>query len=292
MNSRRITLIVAVVLAVATGLLTLHYLSGVNQKVRAQVVITAPVVIASVDIPLHARIKPQMLAKVQRPANTIEPGTLSDASQAVGDVALATIRAGKPIVQTQVGEPATVGVAGSLRFGERAITIPVDMVKAVAGLLEPGDHVDVIASLGGATGSRQPNGVTIIRDATVLAINQQTSMAAAPSPPPIGAAPVATPMLPPSTVTLAVSSHQADLLTVADLNATLRLALRPPEEPKGSTPLETLNLASSGPPAASAPMMPPAMQPPLAGPRAPTASAARKEPVGIPVIIGDKLVRE
>jgi len=283
MNSRRITLIVAVVLAVATGLLTLHYLTGVNQKEKAVVVQTSPVIVASVDIPMHARIKPQMLTKVLRPMNSIEPGVVVDASTAEGDVALAAINAGTAIMQTQIGQPASVGVAGALHDGERAITIPVDSVKSVAGLVQPGDHVDIVASIGTGGGGRSPESATIIRDATVLAVNDETSTVAA-SPPPIGT--IAPTKLPPSTVTLAVSARQADLLTVADLNATLRLALRPPDEPKNSTPAETLDLAAAPPAAPAPPAAAPAAAP------APAAAAPAKPKPGIPVIDGDHIVQE
>jgi Flp pilus assembly protein CpaB len=51
MKNRRITLIVAVVLAVATGLLTLRYLASLNKQSQVQAVQMNPVVIASVDIP-------------------------------------------------------------------------------------------------------------------------------------------------------------------------------------------------------------------------------------------------
>jgi hypothetical protein len=62
---------------------------------------------------------------------------------------------------------------------------------------------------------------------------------------------------------LGVTPAQADLLTVADINTTLRLALRSPEEPVRSLPEEKLVFADLG--AATVPAAPPVMNvpPPL-----------------------------
>jgi Flp pilus assembly protein CpaB len=60
-----------------------------------------------------------------------------------------------------------------------------------------------------------------------------------------------------TTVTLEVTPKQADLLVMADLNTTLRLALRSPKEPLNSEPTEALHFPNStgssaaGPPPAA-----------------------------------------
>ena len=280
MNSRRITLIVAVVLAIGTGVLTLHYLTGVNKTAQAQVVEMRPLIIANVEIPARSKIRPQMLTKIMKPAAEIEPGAIVDAKQAEGDVTLVTIPQGAPLTQGKIGVPASVGVTGRLKNGQRAVSIPVDNVKSVSGLIEPGDRVDVVASVGASGGTRAPHAATIIRDATVLAVNAVIEPNTDASPPPGGAAPTSGP----TSVTLAVTAAQADLLTVADLNATLRLALRPPDEPLRSLASETLDLQQAAPPAAAAPAAP-------AQPAAPVTSPLPKPTVpGVTIIDGDKVV--
>ncbi len=280
MKSRRITLIVAVVLAVATGVLTLRYLSSVNKQSQAQVVEMKPVVVASVAIAVRTKLKPQMLTKVMRPVTLIEPGSIDDPKEVEGDVALIDIPAGSPLTQSKVGVPATIGVTGRLKPGQRAVSIPVDMVKSVSGLVEPGDRVDVMASLLGS-GTRSPHTSAIIRGATVLAVNSTIDPDTSASPAPAGGAPAP----PPSTVTLAVSAAQADLLTVADLNANLRLALRSPDESVRSLPAEAIDL--SVPPVAAAAV-------PVAAPPAQPASQAKPAPqatnAGVLFIDGDKSV--
>lgn len=279
MKNRRITLIVAVVLAIATGVLTLRYLSSLNAQSQVQAVEMKPVVIANVDIPARTKLKPQMLTKVMRTASTIEPGTVVDPATVAGDIALTTILHGSVLTQSKIGVPGVIGVTARLRPGQRAVSIPVDMVKSVSGLIQPGDRVDVMASTP-TMGTRGPRTATIIRGATVLAVNQTIDPNAAASPAPGAAA--APPASAPGTVTLAVSAAQADLLTVTDINTTLRLALRSPDEPVRSLAVETVDLSIPAAAAAAAPAGAPAVA------QQPVRSAPQAPADGVVFIDGDK----
>jgi len=277
---RRITLIVAVVLALGTGILTLRYLASLQQKadVQQQAVETRAIIIAARDIPARAKITPDMLIRSQRPGSEIEPGALADAKQAEGDIALITIPAGSTLTATKVGRPIEVGLTYRLKPGMRAISIPVDRVKAVSGLIQPGDRVDVLASVPRAPGV-QPKAVTIIRGALVLAINQTLEIAGAtPSPDSVNLV----------TVVLGISAAQSDLLTMADLNTTLRLALRSPQEPVRSMLAE--NLVFPDIPAATGPgpiQAFPNVPPPMFAARPP---AVFGPPSSVTIIDGDKVI--
>jgi pilus assembly protein CpaB len=277
-NTRRITLIVAVVLALGTGILTLRYLSSIQQQaaVQQQQIELKPILIASKDIPARMRITPDMLTRVQRPATEIEPGALAEPKQVEGDIALITIPTGSTLTETKVGRPAEVGLTVRLKPGMRAISIPVDRVKAVSGLLQPGDRVDVLAAVPKVPG-QQPKAVTIIRGALVLAINSTLETAGA-TPSPENANLV--------TVTLGVTAQQADLLTMADLNTTLRLALRSPQEPVRSMVAEALYFPEANAPSEVSPAAPY----PIAAAPIPPVAAAPVGPPGVTVIDGDKVV--
>jgi pilus assembly protein CpaB len=277
-NTRRITLIVAVILAVGTGVLTLNYLSSLNKQqapVATQTEMKS-VVITNRDIPVRSKITADMLTKVTRPAAEAEPQAISDPKQADGFVALIAMPAGSTVTQTKIGEPGEVGLTARLKPGMRAVSIPVDRVKAVSNLIQPGDRVDVLAAVSKGTGI-PPKTFTIIRGALVLAIGQQLEqIQQSASPPPADSGG--------GTVTLGVTPQQADLLTVADLNTTLRLALRSPQEPVSSLPAETLtfaDLGSSAPPPAANTVPPPVPVP------APSAMPAKKTGPAVPVIDGD-----
>lgn len=246
MNSRRTTLIVAIVLAIGTGWLTLNYLSSLQRQTNAN---SAPreVIVAAQDIPARVTITPDMLAHVTRPASAIDPNAILDPRQAVGALTLITIPAGSSITSAMIGHPTDVGLPVRLKPGMRAVSIQIDKVKGVSGLIEPGDYVDVIADPPKAS-AVPPPAAAILRGIRVLAIGESLEYSSAtPSPQEANS----------STVTLEVTPKQADLLVMADLNTTLRLALRSPKEPLNSEPVEALHFPGPvGGPAEGAPAAP------------------------------------
>lgn len=245
MNSRRTTLIVAIVLAIGAGWLTLNYLSSLQRQTNAN---SAPrdVLVAAQDIPARVTITPQMLAHVQRPASAVDPNAVTDPHEAVGALTLITIPAGSSITTAMVGHPSDVGLPVRLKPGMRAISVQIDKVKGVSGLVEPGDYVDVIADPPKAA-AEPPPASAILRGVRVLAIGESLeNSSATPSPQEANS----------TTVTLEVTPKQADLLVMADLNTVLRLALRSPKEPLNSQPVEALHFPGPSGPADSGPSGP------------------------------------
>ncbi|MBD5634349.1 MAG: Flp pilus assembly protein CpaB [Candidatus Eremiobacteraeota bacterium] len=262
----------------AAGLLTVRYLGSI-QKAPPAVVEMRTVVVASRDIPAHQKILPEMLAKVQKTADQVGPGSLTDPKQAEDDVSLVAIPAGAAVTSTQIGEPASIGITSKLAPGMRAISIPVDYVKSVSGLIEPGDRVDVLASSGRGKATR-----TIIRGAVVLAVNDSLE----PQPPSTSAAPAGSVAASsPAAVTLGVTPEQANALTYADLNTTLRLALRSPGEPVRSFAPQALTM--DDPDSGAARPDVPSLRPLPAASASAAAPAAKPTP-GIQVIEGSEIV--
>ncbi|HEY8297720.1 MAG TPA: Flp pilus assembly protein CpaB [Candidatus Baltobacteraceae bacterium] len=253
MNTRRTTIIVAVLLAIGTGWLTLTYLRSFQQA-NAPANELRRVLVATQDIPARSPITPAMFTVATRPMKQTDPDAIGDPARVAGSISLIGIPAGSLLTQSKVGHPIDVGLSVRLQPGMRAVSIAVDRVKGVSGLLEAGDRVDVIASVPKEPGAG-PRAVTIIRGATVLAVGVTLETAqATPSPDEQNAA----------TVTLGVTPSQADLLTVADNNTNLRLALRSPREKLRSEPVEALNLNGLGEPSMNAPrLQAPALAPPV-----------------------------
>ena len=277
MNVRRTTLLVAIVLAIGTGWLTLTYLSALRPPSNEQ----RPVLIASQEIAARSRIVDTMFSKETRSAQALlEPDALSEPSQAVGSLALVTIPAGAQLDGFRcLDERCVSPFLVRLQPGMRAVSIPVDRVKDVSGLIQPGDRVDVIAIPPSKQNGPPPKAVTIFRGIRVLAVgNALENPSATPSPQEQEA----------STVTLEVTPHQADILAWADTNATLRLALRSPRESIRAEPIEALTITGNTVAAA-----PPPVAPAPAG--FPTAPAPRDPPVHrflspVELIIGDQIV--
>jgi Flp pilus assembly protein CpaB len=181
-----------------------------------------------------------------------------DANKVIGLLSLVSLPAGSTITASRIGRPQTVALAVVLKRGMRAVSIGIDRVKAVGGLIQPGDRVDVIA-VPPRAGDETPQGSTIVSGALVLASGMQMESTSQPSPPPgMQEAQNLT------TVTLAVTPAQADLLASADVNATLRLALRSPLDPIGAARTEQFRLPRAQ--VAKLPVVPVVPVPPPAAP--------------------------
>ncbi len=110
--------------------------------------------------------------------------------------------------------------------GKRAVTVMIDSLAAVGGLLNAGDFVDVIAHLNvpqenDAAGKTKTITAMVFQDLQVLAINtnldspgEYDEQQSAPS----------------LKITFAVDPQEAGLLAFADKNGKLELALRAPNE--------------------------------------------------------------
>ena len=112
--------------------------------------------------------------------------------------------------------------------GKRAVTVSITSLEAVGGLINPGDVVDVIAQLNipsKTKGVDKKENVTamIFQKLQILAINANLE-------------PVASfeeqQQLPALKITFAVNPQEAGLLSFADKNGKLQLALRGPNENK------------------------------------------------------------
>jgi pilus assembly protein CpaB len=275
-NIRRTTLLIAIILAVGTGWLTLTYLSSLRPPANEQ----RAVLIATQEIPARGRITAAMFTKEMRPVQAMQPDAISDPSQAVGSLALITIPVGSQLTASAIGTNVASALPVRLQPGMRAVSIPVDRVKDVSGLIQPGDRVDVIAIPPAKGNGPPPKAVTIFRAVRVLAVgNALENPSATPSPSEQEA----------TTVTLEVTPKQADVLSWADANSALRLALRSPREAPRTEPVEELTLAGSG---EQVPAAPPIAPPIFGAPPALAPPAPARASFGTPVelIIGDQIV--
>jgi pilus assembly protein CpaB len=269
-----IILIVAIVVALIAAVLFAVF----SRPAAAPVATTRTVVVAGVNIPANTEVVGSMLVAQTRPIAGLAPDAVnaSQANDVIGATTLGPIPAGSTVTLSRVGHPSAVGLSAALRVGERAIAIPIDRIKAVDGLIQPGDRVDVIAIVP-LRGMEAPVANTILRDIKVLAVGSTTAVPAAnasPAPGSDGAA----------TATLDVTPQQADLLALADANSQLRLALRPPKEAANSEPVQPVSFAPPPLPAAA-----PAAAVPAAAAK-PAPAPERTGGGGVEIIDGDKVV--
>lgn len=104
-----------------------------------------PVIVARTDLAPGSQLGPELLAIRGMPADYL-PASVVPASRAqdlLGRITGHALRAGEPVQMPLLRPRAPVRLAERIPLGRRAVTIPVDESAAVAGLLQPGDRVDI-----------------------------------------------------------------------------------------------------------------------------------------------------
>lgn len=275
LDTRTVALSVAGLLAVGTGVLTFNYLGSVNHA--APVASQRMVLVAAKTIPAHTTITAEMVGRASRSADAVDPDALVLPASALGSTTVNDIPAGSLLTSSKLIHVTGSGLVGRMHGGMRAVSIALDRVKGVSNLIQAGDRVDVIA-VTPARNDEAPKAATIIRGAQVLAIGQMMDSQATPSPDGQQY----------TTATLEVTPKQADLVALADINTTLRLALRSPRENLHSQPTEAISLAPPGKPVSAPQIAPPAAAVPKLPPVAvaPVAAAPKPKPTS-PVLVID-----
>lgn len=132
-------------------------LYGVSQDVGARQVAaaseTAQIVIARADIPTRTVLTNEMLTTQTYPANLIPSGAISKAADVVGQTTVSSIPAGAAVTRSQlVAANGLSGASLTVDKGKVLVAFPTTDPLTLAGLVRPGDHVDVLATLTSGTG--------------------------------------------------------------------------------------------------------------------------------------------
>jgi pilus assembly protein CpaB len=172
MNFRKLAVAFAIALSVS-GLCTLALSRRITASAAAHKPFRRYVAPAR---PLEANevLKPDSLTLIDWPTNIEVPGGFAHPTDLVGRTVLYPIQPGEPITDKLVSAPgAGLGLAGRIPQGMRAIALRTDQVIGVAGFLQPGSRLDVLATYR-SDKSPEPVTVTVLQDAEVLAVGQQT----------------------------------------------------------------------------------------------------------------------
>lgn len=150
MTYRVRNILIAVGLAGVAALLTVFYVSNYKSSVQSDEQ-TISVLVASRDIPvgtLGSQVASEkMLATQDVPRKAIVAGTISKPEELNGLIATTPIYIGEQVTARRFGPIAEAGVRTQLKGTYRAIQIKGDPNQILAGVLRPGDHVDVVASI-------------------------------------------------------------------------------------------------------------------------------------------------
>ncbi|MGA3000136.1 MAG: Flp pilus assembly protein CpaB [Acetobacteraceae bacterium] len=230
--SLRTALFAAIVLGFG-GLVIVAWI-GLQLPAKPQVAaVAAPVPAPTAKIlvaahPLHAGnllkyddIQPHDMLASEVPAGA-RGDTPQDRAELVGSMVRRSLQPQEVLLPADVLRPGDHGfLAAVLRPGMRATTVGVDAVSGTAGLIWPGDHVDVLLTQVNddqtLPAAHRASAETVLGDVRVIAIDQQLMQGATGSGPEQGTT---------HTVTLEVTEAQAERVALAGRLGHLSLIVR------------------------------------------------------------------
>lgn len=186
MQSYRILLLVAAVMLLGAGALITRAVftrpapqPAAAQPAQARIPMRQ-VLAAKADLAAGQFLEESDLAWTERPTNTLRPDLYLQGTDGTaplqGAVLLRSLKAGEAIQRGDVVSPRERGfLAAVLPPDKRSITVAVDEVAGNAGLIFPGDRVDMIVTHSEPRAedpSRQVLGQTVLEDVRVLAVDQ------------------------------------------------------------------------------------------------------------------------
>lgn len=136
----------------------------------------------------------------------------------------APMKAGEPLLPATLVAPESAGIAQRLAPGVRAMTIAVDEVNSLSGMLQPGDRIDLLLTVRPLPVQGQPMPEvtrTVIQDVTVLATGRQSRALAPDEPQPARSF---------TSITVEVDPERAQKLVVAQRSGKLTAVLRHPDD--------------------------------------------------------------
>ena len=147
-------LIAAIAVGCIAAFVVLKYVSGIEDKAN-QDAQRVPVLVVRTDIaqgtPGEMAVEQGWVVEDEIAQEFLPATRITDLDQITGKVALTNLAANQVLVDGMFVDPATsnIGFGQRLEGNHVAYTISVDQTSAVAGLLVPGDLVDVFVTGGG-----------------------------------------------------------------------------------------------------------------------------------------------
>lgn len=207
-----------IILAIVAGGLTAGGLTiwGTSKQAKAEPLGT--VLIVKQAIKAAEPIKPEFLAVESRPLQYIPKNALRSVGETADLRARWDLVPGDTLLAEKLASEKELG-ASPLKIpeGKRAVSLAVDEVVGVAGFVQPGTIVDVIAVI--AVGNEQPISKVVLQNVPILAVAQSDK-----TPDDDPQAKIS------SSVTLAVTPGEAEKLVLASERGKIRLAMRSPDE--------------------------------------------------------------
>lgn len=243
MQRQWIILIIGVILAMIAVFMTMVYIdqqrkvdqTRLQQRWEKMQASQTAVLVAKKDIPKGVAVDEAMFGTEIVLSKYVQPQAVTSMDRIVGMITIAPISKGEQITLTKLTNVRSAGVLSEVTpVGKRAITISVDNISALAGMIKAGDYVDVIAMIPvpvttpDGKQAVQPVTTPLFQNVLVLAVGQETSAT------PKSASRYKTEekrQISPL-ITLALVPQEASLIAFVQEQGKIRLTLRSPADSK------------------------------------------------------------
>jgi pilus assembly protein CpaB len=208
----------AIVLAAAAAFAAHKWIQRQGAVAAASRIAMTPVVVASRDLPAGLALSAGDLKVTRWPQAGLPKGSFNSIKVLNGRVLKTAASRGEPLL---AGKLAAKGLRGGLSAvvpeGYRAMTVRVDEVIGVGGFVQPGDQVDVLATVARGPYSKDPITRTVLQNVIVLTVGANVKQNKNAKKPKREKSKV---------VTLQLTPLQAETLALAANEGKLLLALR------------------------------------------------------------------
>lgn len=233
---KNLPLIIAIISGLAAALLANVYMKQQAEAEKRRILEMQKnylkVIVAAKDIPGGAMITEEMLSEETIHKKDLQEYAATSAVRVLNKIALAPIAKGEQILLNKLGIPRKAErptlLSSIIPPGKRAVSVSVDSIASVGGMIRPGDYVDVVGTVA-LPGRTTPEGKTearmsilpLFQDILVLAMGQE-----------LETYPAQTKETPSGTtiVTLALSPQEANVIAFIEEQGKVRLVLRSPKD--------------------------------------------------------------
>jgi pilus assembly protein CpaB len=222
--------------ALSIGLLTAlaarsflsHQIQAISESTKRE---TVDIVVAKTDLTAGDKLSSQNLAVRKVPVDYAQSGALrpEDFSRVQGKAIAFNLRGGEMIMWSQMETQRAPTFSARLVPGRRAITVVVDEINSISGMLEPGDLIDLMFAM---EQSGQKVVVPLLQSVQVMATGQR-----------VADDPKSGEKTQFATVTLDATPEQARSIIIARETGKLTALLRNPED-KAPIGLKSINTAA------------------------------------------------
>jgi pilus assembly protein CpaB len=219
-----IPIAIALAVALGTSAFTYKWIKQERTVVPTTVVEqveSVPVVVAVADLKWGTQLTDEMIKAIPFFKESLPMGHATDPDALVGRVVITAVQENEAILESKLA-PASVtsgGVSAVVTPGKRALAVKGDKVIGLAGLIRPGNRVDVLATLDDPNGKRDKTKTKLVlENILVLATGTQLEKK--------GAGRKGEDTAPFDVYTLEVTPEEGEKLALAAAEGKLQFALR------------------------------------------------------------------